>query len=200
MKLTQILALSIVILLGVVFYQHNKIKNFQPPAPKVDTVINYVEVHDTVPGKPKLVKVIQTDTVEYVETEYLMDPEYYSLLEKYTSLSTKYYAMNIFETKFPIKYGFARVIDTVTENKVLGNDLILDIEVPERIIKVTQPAPPTRQYYIGTVGTLTSQEFLNSVSIGGLYKDKKDRIFGASIGINESGKIQYGISSYIKIK
>ena len=65
MKLTQILALSLVILLGVVLFQHNKIKNFQPEPPKTDTVVNYVEVHDTVVGKPKLVKVIKKDTVFY---------------------------------------------------------------------------------------------------------------------------------------
>ena len=200
MKLTQLLALSIVILLGVVFYQHNKIKNFQPPAPKVDTVINYVEVHDTVPGKPRLIKVIDKDTIFYPKIEYLPHPDYDILVDQYERLAAKHFVTKVFETKFPIKYGFARVIDTVAENKVVGNDLILDIEVPERIIKVTQPAPPTRQYYVGTIGTLTRDEFLNSVSIGGLYKDKKDRIFGASIGINESGKIQYGISSYIKIK
>lgn len=200
MKLTQLLALSIVILLGVVFYQHNKIKNFQPPAPKVDTVINYVEVHDTVPGKPRLIKVIDRDTIFYPKIEYLPHPDYDILVDQYERLAAKHFVTKVFETKFPIKYGFARVIDTVAENKVVGNDLILDIEVPERIIKVTQPAPPTRQYYVGTIGTLTRDEFLNSVSIGGLYKDKKDRIFGASIGINESGKIQYGVSSYIKIK
>lgn len=200
MKLTQLLALSIVILLGVVFYQHNKIKNFQPPAPKVDTVINYVEVHDTVPGKPRLIKVIDKDTIFYPKIEYLPHPDYDILVDQYERLAAKHFVTKVFETKFPIKYGFARVIDTVAENKVVGNDLILDIEVPERIIKVTQPAPPTRQYFLGTVGTLTQQDFLNSISIGGLYKDKKDRIFGASIGINESGKIQYGVSSYIKIK
>lgn len=200
MKLTQLLALSIVILLGVVFYQHNKIKNFQPPAPKVDTVINYVKVHDTVPGKPKLIKIIDKDTIFYPKIEYLPHPDYDILVDQYERLAAKHFVTKVFETKFPIKYGFARVIDTVAENKVVGNDLILDIEVPERIIKVTQPAPPTRQYYVGTIGTLTREDFLNSVSVGGLYKDKKDRIFGASIGINESGKIQYGVSSYIKIK
>lgn len=200
MKLTQFLALSIVILLGVVLYQHNKIKNFQPLPPKVDTVINYVKVHDTVPGKPKLIKVIDKDTIFYPKIEYLPHPDYDILLDQYQRLASKHFVTKIFETKFPIKYGYATIIDTVTENKLVGNNLILDVEFPEKIITVTKFAPPARQYYLGTVGTLTTQNFLNSVSIGGLYKDKKDRIFGASIGINESGKIQYGVSSYIKIK
>lgn len=200
MKLTQILALSIVILLGVVFYQHNKIKNFQPPAPKVDTVTNYIEVHDTVPGKPKLVKIIDVDTVFYPKIEYLPHPDYDILLTQYENLIVKHFSKNVFQTTVPIKYGIATILDTITENKSIGNQLILDVMFPEKIITITKPAPPTRQYYLGTIGSITNQDFLNSISVGGLYKDKKDRIFGASIGINGSGKVQYGISSYVKIK
>jgi hypothetical protein len=200
MKLTQILALLIVILLGVVFFQHNKIKNFQPEPPKTDTVVNYIEVHDTVAGKPKLVKVIDTDTVFYPKIEYLPHPDYDVLLGQYENLIVKHFSKNVFQTTVPIKYGIATIIDTVTENKSIGNQLILDLKFPENTITITKPALPVRQYYLGTIGTLTPQDFLNSVSVGGLYKDKKDRIFGASIGLNGSGNIQYGVSSYIKIK
>jgi hypothetical protein len=200
MKLTQILALLIVILLGVVFFQHNKIKNFQPEPPKTDTVVNYIEVHDTVAGKPKLVKVIDTDTVFYPKIEYLPHPDYDVLLGQYENLIVKHFSKNVFQTTVPIKYGIATIIDTVTENKSIGNQLILDLKFPENTITITKPALLVRQYYLGTIGTLTTQDFLNSVSIGGLYKDKKDRIFGASIGLNGSGNIQYGVSSYIKIK
>ena len=200
MKLTQILALSIVILLGVVLFQHKKIKNFQPPAPRIDTVTNYVEIHHSVPGKPRLIKIIDKDTVFYPKIEYLPHPDYDILLTQYENLIVKHFSKNVFQTTVPIKYGIATILDTITENKSIGNQLILDVMFPEKIITITKPAPPTRQYYLGTIGTLTSQDFLNSVSVGGLYKDKKDRIFGASIGINQSGNVQYGVSSYIKIK
>lgn len=200
MKLTQILALSIVILSGVVLFQYNKIKNFEPLPPRIDTVINYVEIHDTVPGKPKLIKIIDTDTVFYPKIEYLPHPDYDVLLSQYENLIVKHFSKNVFQTTVPIKYGIATIIDTVTENKSIGNQLILDVMFPEKIITITKPAPPTRQYYLGTIGSITNQDFLNSISVGGLYKDKKDRIFGASIGINGSGKVQYGISSYVKIK
>lgn len=200
MKLTQFLALSIVILLGVVLFQYKKIKNFQPLPPKVDTVINYVKVHDTIPGKPKLIRVIDKDTIFYPKIEYLPHPDYDILLTQYENLIVKHFSKNVFQTTIPIKYGVATILDTITENKSIGNQLILDVMFPEKIITVTKFAPPTRQYYLGSIGTLTTQNFLNSVSIGGLYKDKKDRIFGASIGINQSGQLQYGVSSYIKIK
>jgi hypothetical protein len=200
MKLTQILALSIVILLGVVFFQHNKIKNFQPEPPKTDTVVNYIEVHDTVAGKPKLVKVIDTDTVFYPKIEYLPHPDYDVLLGQYENLIVKHFSKNVFETKIPIKYGTATILDTVTENKSIGNQLILDVIFPEKTITITKPAPPVKQFFIGTSITGGGQQFVNSVNVGGLYKDKKDRIFGGSIGFNDAGRLQYGISSHIKIK
>jgi len=200
MKLTQILALSIVILLGVVFFQHNKIKNFQPEPPKTDTVVNYVEVHDTVAGKPKLVKVIDTDTVFYPKIEYLPHPDYDVLLGQYENLIVKHFSKNVFETRIPIKYGVATILDTVTENKSIGNQLILDVIFPEKTITITKPAPLVKQFFIGTSITGSGQQFVNSVSVGGLYKDKKDRIFGGSIGFNDAGRLQYGISSHIKIK
>lgn len=200
MKLSQVLAFALLILLGVIYYQGCKIDSLENQPVKTDTVIQYVEVHDTIPGKPKLVKILETDTVFYPKIEYLPHPDYDILLDQYQRLAAKHFVTKVFETKFPIKYGFATIIDTLTENNLVGNNLILDVEFPERIITVTKPAPPKREYYLGTIGSLTTQSFLNSVSVGGLYKDKKDRIFGASIGINGSGNLQYGVSSYIKIK
>ena len=200
MKLTQILALSIVILLGVVLFQYTKIKNFQPPAPKVDTVTNYIEVHDTVPGKPKLVKVIDVDTVFYPKIEYLPHPDYDILLTQYENLIVKHFSKNVFQTTVPIKYGIATIIDTVTENKSIGNQLILDVMFPEKIITVTKPAPPKREFYVGTIGSATKENFLSGVNLGGLYKDKRDRIYGASRGINDQKLIEYNFSMYIKLK
>jgi len=200
MKLTQILAFVLLVLIGVIYYQGCKIDKLENQPVKTDTVVNYIEVHDTIPGKPKLVKIIDVDTVFYPKIEYLPHPDYDILLSQYENLIVKHFSKNVFQTTVPIKYGIATILDTVTENKSIGNQLILDVMFPEKIVTITKFAPPARQYYLGTIGTLTTQDFLNSVSIGGLYKDKKDRIFGASIGLNGSGNIQYGVSSYIKIK
>jgi hypothetical protein len=117
------------------------------------------------------------------------------------ALGNKHFAKNSFETKFPVgEYGVAIVRDTVLENKLVASGLELDIIVPTKTITITKPAPPVKQFYIGTSITGSKQQFVNSVNIGALYKDKKDKIFGASIGFNDAGRIQYGISSYIKIK
>ena len=202
MKITNILLVAIVALLLVTFFQYRKIKEIEVVPPKVDTVVEIVEIHDTVktPGKIKFIKG-ETDTLWLTEIEYVPDPEHEKLLRQYMALGNKHFAKNSFETKFPVgEYGVAIVRDTVMENKLIASGLELDIIVPTKTITITKPAPPVKQFYIGTSITGSKQQFVNSVNIGALYKDKKDKIFGASIGFNDAGRIQYGISSYIKIK
>ena len=202
MKITNILLLAIVALLVVTFFQYRKIKEIEVVPPKVDTVVEIVEIHDTVktPGKIKFIKG-ETDTLWLTEIEYVPDPEHEKLLRQYMALGNKHFAKNSFETKFPVgEYGVAIVRDTVLENKLVASGLELDIIVPTKTITITKPAPPVKQFYIGTSITGNKEQFVNSVNIGALYIDKKDKIFGASIGFNDAGRNQYGISSYIKIK
>lgn len=201
MKLTQVLAFILLVLLGVIYYQGCKINSLENQPVKRDTVVQYVEVHDTIPGKPKLIKVIDMDTMYFTKIEYLPHPDYDVLLDQYDKLSKAHFSKNIFETRFPMHpNGVVTVYDTVSANKLVGNSVMLDYIIPERIVRVTKIAPPTRNLYAGTMVTGGRQQIVNSVNLGLLYKDKTDKIFGASIGLNGSGQFQYGISSYIKIK
>jgi hypothetical protein len=168
----------------------------------VDTLVEIIEIHDTlkVAGKPKFIKG-ETDTLWLTEIEYEPDPEHEKLLQQYMALGNKYFARNSFETRFPVgEYGVAIVRDTVLENKLIGSGLELDVIFPSKTITIVKPAPPVKQFFIGTSITGGGQQFVNSVSVGGLYKDKKDRVFGASVGFNDLGRFQYGFSSYIKLK
>jgi len=202
MKITNILLVAIIALLLVTFFQWRKIREIEALPPKADTVVEIIEIHDTIkaPGKIKFVKG-ETDTLWLTEIEYEPDPDHEKLLKQYMALGAKHFAKNSFETRFPVgEYGVAIVRDTVLENKLVGSGLELDVVFPTKIVTVRHPAPPVKQFFIGTSITGGGQQFVNSVNVGGLYKDKKDRIFGASVGFNDLGRFQYGFSSYIKIK
>lgn len=202
MKITNILLLAIISLLLVTFFQYRKIKEIEALPVKVDTVVEYIKIHDTLvqPGEIEFIKG-ETDTLWLTEIEYQPDPEHERLLQQYMVLGNKHFAKNSFETRFPIAgYGSATVRDTVIENKLVGSGLELDVIFPSKTITVVKPAPPVNNWFIGTSITGDKEQFVNSVNVGALYKDKKDKIFGASIGFNETGRLQYGISSYIKIK
>lgn len=201
MKLTNILLVAIIGLMAVVFYQHSKIGRLENVPVKIDTVVKNIEIHDTIPGKPKLIKVIEMDTVYFTKLEYLPHPDYDILLDQYEKLSKAHFAKNIFETKFPMKpNGVVTVYDTVSANKIVGNNVMLDYIIPEKTVYIVEQAPPTGSLYAGTMVTGGKEQMVNSVNVGLLYKDKTDKIFGASIGYGGSRQLQFGVSTYIKIK
>ena len=96
--------------------------------------------------------------------------------------------------------GFIKVTDTVQNNIVQNRKWEYNIKYP--IIKETviQSSKKVNQLYIG--GGLQGNQYniINSINGGILYKNKKDQLYGLSVGINTSGQAVYGVSSYWKIK
>ena len=201
MKLNNLLYIVIGVLLLIILLLQRcgGDKPADTPAPKIDTVIKYITVHDTVKGKIKYIKG-ETDTSWMTHIEYVPDTNYSLLLKQYKALGDRHFKTNIYKTKFPIKYGSAQVTDSIFGNELVDSKLELDVVFPEKTITITKQAPPVRQLYVGTFLTGDKKDFINSINVGLLYKDKKDKIFGLSLGYNNVGTIQYGASSYWKIK
>lgn len=191
--------LVIVILSSVVFFQKCDSGSQVAPAPKVDTVIQYVEIHDTVPGKPRHIKG-KRDTIWLDSLIYIPDTSYPKLLEQYKSLGNKHFALNIYKSEFNIgSYGKAVVTDTVRANHLMSSGLVYDIKVPEKTITIVKPEDPKRQVFLGFGAFGTKRNPIDGVFIGGVYKDRQDRLSGASVGYSD-GQLNFGLSSYWKIK
>lgn len=170
----------------------------QEPA-KVDTTVKYITVHDTVPGKTKFVK-SKKDTLWLDSLIYVPDTSYPKLLSQYLKLGNKYFATNIYKTEFKIgKFGKGRVIDTLRSNKLVGSGFEYDIVVPEKTITIIEPEAPKRHVYVGFGAYGSKQNIVDGLYVGGIYKDKQDRLTGVSVGYG-SNQIQFGLSSYWKIK
>lgn len=199
MKINNLLYLVIGGLIAVILLQKYGGNALETPAPKIDTVIKYITVHDTVKGKTKYIKG-ETDTSWITLVEYVPDTNYPRLVKQYKALGDRHFKTNIYKTKFPIKYGSAQVTDSIFGNELVSSSLEIDAIFPEKTITIVKPLPPVNQFYVGTSLTGYNQAFINSVSVGLLYKDKKDKILGLSLGYNNVGKIQYGASLYLKIK
>ena len=75
-------------------------------------------------------------------------------------------------------------------------------KIPEvtKTVTITKYAEPTRQLYVGGGINATSLSSFRSVEGGVLYKNKRDQILGAKVGINVDGTVIYGVQSYWKIK
>jgi len=170
-----------------------------PEVIKRDTITKYITVRDTIPGKIIYIKSKVDTSIWIKKADFKPDTTYSGLIKQYKSLGNSYFAVNTFSTKYKIgDYGFIIVNDTITENKLDSSSININLVIPEKTITVTETAPPKRQVYIGMILMGQQGSFLNSAHISGLLKDKKDRLYGASIGFN--GQPVYGFSTYLKIK
>lgn len=166
---------------------------------KVDTTVKYITVHDTVPGKTKFIKG-KKDTLWMDSLIYVPDTSYPKLLEQYKALGDQHFATNIFSTQFRLgNYGRGVITDTIKGNKLISSGISYNISVPEKTITVVRPEDPKRQLYLGFGAFGSKQNPVDGLYVGGIYKDKQDRLTGASIGYGGSG-VQVGLSSYWKIK
>ena len=193
-----ILSIAILILAVIIVLQRS---NSSP-----DIIEKPIVIRDTVWQKKDSViytspKVVQTIPVKIISEKYLPDPNYDKLVLQYQELVKLHLAKNIQKDSVKIdSIGFVKVIDTVQNNIVQNRKWEYNIKYP--IIKETVIQPPKRvnQLYIG--GGLQGNQYniINSINGGILYKNKKDQVYGLSIGINTNGQVVYGVSSYWKIK
>ena len=193
-----ILSIAILILAVIIVLQRS---NSSP-----DIVEKPIIVRDTVWQKKDSViytspKVIQTIPLKIISEKYLPDPNYDKLVLQYQELVKLHLAKNIQKDSVQIdSIGFVKVTDTVQNNIVQNRKWEYNIKYP--IIKETIIEPPKKvnQLYIG--GGLQGNQYniINSINGGILYKNKKDQLYGLSIGVNTNGQVVYGLSSYWKIK
>lgn len=199
MKLTKTALLSIII--GVLFLIVILQRCEKPDGttPVNDTIILtvYDTIHDTVQGKPIYIGG-ETDTIWQTDPTWVPASKYEDLLKQYIALGERYFKRNDYKTIFEIQYGKITVFDTLKQNELVGTNLISDIIVPEKIITITKTSPPSRQIYVGGGIIGNPDDLVNGGFVGGLYKDRKDRVFGANV-IYDDG-IKYSVSSYWKIK
>ena len=193
-----ILSIAILILAVIIVLQRS---NSSP-----DIIEKPIVIRDTIWQKKDNViytspKVVQTIPLKIISEKYLPDPNYDKLVLQYQELVKLHLAKNIQKDSVQIdSIGFVKVTDTVQNNIVQNRKWEYNIKYP--IIKETIIEPPKKinQLYIG--GGLQGNQYniINSINGGILYKNKKDQIYGLSVGVNTNGQLVYGLSSYWKIK
>jgi len=190
--------LAIIILLLVLVLLANRCDHSGvKPTIVIDTV--YVHHDSIVTSKPQLVKVISTPIEKIITNiQYKPDTNYQALLKQYNALLTLYFNKNIQKDTLKLnKLGYISVTDTVYNNLITGRVYDYHITYPEITKSITRH---TNQVYVGGGLQGNPASLINQINVGLLLKNKKDQVFGASIGLNQNGAIQYGINSYWKIK
>jgi hypothetical protein len=195
-KLTDVV---ILVLLVVLLLQRCGGKT-ETTEPKIVRDTIWVHKDSTILSKPQMVGSIPIP-IDRWNTEYLPDTNYTKLLAQYMDVTNKFLASNMHSDSLKIdSIGYVHVKDTVSRNLITSRSYTYNLKYP--IIKetITIPEPKKTQVYIGGGFEGDESELVSDVSVGLLLKNKKDQIFGVSVGYSVYSGIQFGISSYWKIK
>lgn len=152
--------------------------------------------------KPKWIK---SDSIPYAkwDTLYFPDTTYNGIKKQYieamTKHLTKYYYSDTLRINKDSLFGWLAITDTVQKNNIQGRSYSYKLSYTQKTTTIiTPPPPPTKQLYFGGMLTGNPTAFVSGAYLGIFYKDRKDMMFGAHIGITD--KVEYGISVYQKIK
>jgi hypothetical protein len=188
----------IAILTIIIFFQTCGKDSNNPytlPIIKTDTV--WVETKKTVFSKPIVIKSIPGEP----EIKYIPDPNYEKLVLQYKNLVKDYTAQNIQKDSIKIDdIGYVNIIDTVSNNFIIGRKTSYSLKYPTITNTITLPPLNKTQVYYGGGIQLQPNAYTTAVNAGLLLKTKKDHIYNAYIGVNNTGSYQIGIQTYWKFK
>lgn len=181
------------------------------PCPPCETKTDTVRIVDTVwvpikvekKTKPKLKKSHATDSIP--DRYKPVDTTCVAIKKKYEEVVKELTTQNIYEDSIQVdSLGYITIIDTVQYNYLQHRKAVANFKIPyiKENVYVTKRIvePPVRQLYIG--GGISTSRYLNyaTVEAGLLYKNKKDQIYGAQVGITGNGILVFGFQTYWKIK
>jgi hypothetical protein len=189
----------IVVLAIIILLQRCSKGNTSPTKIKITKDTVWIHKDSTIYSKPQLIKTISVP-VEQWNTEYLPDTNYSKLLKQYQEIVTKYLLSNLIQDSIKIdSIGYLKIVDTISTNLVKGRSTSYKFKYPIVKETLTIIQEPKRQLYAGIGLGGDKVKLIDQVSVGVLYKDRRDRIFGASVMASPSG-IEYGVQSFWKIK
>ena len=172
--------IGIIVLLLVILFQNRSCKQPNGPnTPKIDTVIVYKHIVDTiVVEKPVLVS-SKPDTVWMEKEENAPDTTYEGLLFQYKLLGGKYFTTNVFKSDFKIAdYGYISVTDSIYGNWLMNSTIFTDLKIPTTTITIEKEAPKKAQLYFGPQISMSKTYPVSGVYGSLLLKTKQDKIMG----------------------
>jgi hypothetical protein len=190
----------IIVLVAIIILMRSCESTFFPKEPIVTTTYDTIwkTKHDT------LVKTVKEVDIRYVTPEgpqYTPGENIDTCRARFTYLLKQHSARRVYKDTIKLdSLGTITVIDTIWLNKLKDRTYISDYKIPlvTKTITIIKQPDPKRQLYIG--GNLFGDKTqLQLFTPGLLYKDRKDRIYQANVGVNFDGTLTYGVGAYWKI-
>jgi hypothetical protein len=192
--------LVIGILVAIIFLQRscNGEQVLSDPQPIITTDTIWKTTHDTVYKK---VSVIKKEYIKLQGEQYTSGETIDTCKTRFENLLKEHLVRTVYSDTLKLdSLGTIVVRDTVWLNKLYGKrQYIKDYKIPFVTKTITKPTPPKRQLYFGG-SIFGNTNSLQAITPGLLYKNKKDQVYQANIGLNFDGTITYGFGAYWKIK
>lgn len=153
---------------------------------KYDTI--YKETHDTITKK------VTISNVEYVPYKEVIFANVEDCMREYNRRTTYK------DTIALDSLGTITIVDTVFQNNLKERTIFKNYKIPlvTKTVTIIKNPDPKRQLYIG--GNLFGDKrALQLITPGLIYKDRKDRVYQANVGVNFDGTLTYGLGAYWKI-
>ena len=160
---------------------------------KIDSFIKHDTVFIDTSSKPQPVKYI--DTGKVIHDTIPAKPS----AEDTAAILADHYSSYVYDDTIPTKYGYARIKDTVSENRISGRGFSLFQDIPEKTITIEKTATVRERKLIGYLGFTTSYPFGVGVQAG--VKLKNDQVIMAGAELFQGQTIFRGSVNFpIKFK
>lgn len=193
-----IVALLIIILLQRCGGGHSE----HPTAPQITKDTVWVHKDSTIISKPQLIKTEPYAVpIDRWNTEYLPDTNYSKLLKQYEELVRKFLAINIEKDSVKIdSIGHIYITDSISSNLVKNRLITWNLKYPQITTTIIIPEPKKVHYYLGGYVQGEKGDLIDEIGTQLLIKNKREQVFGVSVGVNSSWDLQIGLSTYWKIR
>ena len=146
-----------------------------------DTVGYEIPVHDTIPQEVQVEVPVAFEIEKKVP--YAVHDTIQSIVDTNFIVSQYLNSKNIFINtyKFDKKQGSITIIDTISNNKIIGRKYTTKITPIVDTLRF--PEPFKRQVFGGIEGGFNRPDFVSSVGVGFLINSKSDRIYQLGFGV-----------------
>jgi hypothetical protein len=203
LKKISISEILVLVLLIIIIFQRCGGNKPQPDAPKIVRDTIWISNTGTTITKPTVTNTVPyTVTVDHWNTEYLPDTSSVAKLAKqYEELVRKFLATNIQKDSVKIdSIGHVYITDSVSSNLVKNRLVTWNLKYQQITTTITIPEPKKVHYYLGGYIQGQKADLINQIGTQLLIKNKREQVFGVSLGVNPSWEPQIGLSTYWKIR
>ena len=146
----------------------------------------------------KIVNAVKTEYISIDKEEYKPGESIDTCKTRFNNLLKEHLVRTVYSDTLKLdSLGTVVIQDTVWLNKLYGKrEYIKDYKIPFVTKTITKKEDPRRQMYIGGNSFIGGTGLLTP---GLIYKDRKDRVYQANVGLGFDGSINYGFGMYWKI-